>query len=101
MRARAGTAPEVVGVAAAARVAAVPAVSATGVSEKYRKIAPKTCKYDPGAIPGQPRGGPGASGPSPGSPGLLRESSGGPGASPVDPPGSLFGAIFDVFSLHF
>ena len=34
MRARTGTAPEVVGVAAAARVAAVPAVAATGVSRK-------------------------------------------------------------------
>ena len=58
MRARAGTAPQVVGAAAAARVAAVLAVAATGVSKKHGKITKKNMQIwsrsHPGAAPGRP-----------------------------------------------
>ena len=52
------------------------------------------CPSGPGALPGQPPGAPGASGPSPAGP---------PGGSkdlpraPRDPPGDIFGPIFEIW----
>ena len=52
------------------------------------------CRNGPGALPGQPEGAPGASGPSPGSPGLLRQGpQEGPRTSP-GLPGDRFGELF-------